>query len=212
MSSPEATSELEAKRSRQILEAAAKLMQRRGSHGVSMKEIAEQAGLSVGLIYRYYANKEELVNAVVVELLSKIAYEVPLSSQEVGDPVHRLITAFKTYASIIRDRRHALMLAYRETKILEPAAQERLKQLELETVEPMLEATQAAIDEGIFRDINAEVYAYNMLLAAHSWALKYWYYAPRFSFDEFVAIQLSQSLGTALRPEYCDRYHEYLGK
>ena len=48
-------------RTRQILTAATALMQQHGSHKVSMKAIADEAEVSVGLIYRYYDNKEDLV-------------------------------------------------------------------------------------------------------------------------------------------------------
>src|SRR5699024_11499162 len=47
-------------RRRQILGAAVPLMERSGSPAVSMQAIADEAGVSVGLIYRYFASKQEL--------------------------------------------------------------------------------------------------------------------------------------------------------
>lgn len=47
-----------------ILTAAARLFARKGVAGATMQEIAKDAELSAGAIYRYYSNKEELLRAV----------------------------------------------------------------------------------------------------------------------------------------------------
>ncbi|MFA6575934.1 MAG: helix-turn-helix domain-containing protein, partial [Nocardioides sp.] len=53
-------------RSAQLLEAAARLMERDGSNAVSMQAVAAEAGVSVGLIYRYFGGKDDLLLAVIV--------------------------------------------------------------------------------------------------------------------------------------------------
>lgn len=52
-------------RKRQILDAAEASVRRHGFHGASMAEIALEAGLSVGQIYRYFDNKAAIVAALV---------------------------------------------------------------------------------------------------------------------------------------------------
>lgn len=64
-------SKVEARR-QQILDAAADCARRSGFHGASMSEIAHTAGLSVGQIYRYFANKEAIVAAIVERDLAEI--------------------------------------------------------------------------------------------------------------------------------------------
>lgn len=51
-------------RTRQILEAAHGCFARGGFHGTTMQEIADRAGLSVGALYRYFENKEALIEAL----------------------------------------------------------------------------------------------------------------------------------------------------
>src|SRR5881275_1899156 len=48
----------------QILEAAIVCFARRGFHQTSMHDISAEAGISVGLIYRYFANKEAVIAAM----------------------------------------------------------------------------------------------------------------------------------------------------
>ncbi|NWH07448.1 MAG: TetR/AcrR family transcriptional regulator [Alphaproteobacteria bacterium] len=53
------------KRWAQILDAAVARFAREGFHGASMASIAEEAGMSVGQIYRHFANKEAIIAAIV---------------------------------------------------------------------------------------------------------------------------------------------------
>lgn len=54
-----------------ILEAAEKLLAERGFYGLSMKVLAETAGIAAGTIYRYFDNKETLMS----ELHQHIRFE-----------------------------------------------------------------------------------------------------------------------------------------
>src|SRR3989449_11062239 len=48
----------------QILDAAVVCFAKRGFHQASMHDISAEAGISVGLIYRYFANKEAVIAAM----------------------------------------------------------------------------------------------------------------------------------------------------
>src|ERR671930_2671866 len=48
----------------QILEAALVCFAQRGFHQASMHDISTEAGISVGLIYRYFENKEAVISAM----------------------------------------------------------------------------------------------------------------------------------------------------
>src|SRR6266516_2939769 len=48
----------------QILDAALVCFAKRGFHQASMHDISAEAGISVGLIYRYFANKEAVISAM----------------------------------------------------------------------------------------------------------------------------------------------------
>src|SRR5438874_12876784 len=48
----------------QILDAAIVCFAKHGFHQASMHDISAEAGISVGLIYRYFANKEAVISAM----------------------------------------------------------------------------------------------------------------------------------------------------
>lgn len=54
-------------RPRQILRAATECFARNGFHQTTMQDISTKAGISVGLIYRYFANKEMVISAMAAE-------------------------------------------------------------------------------------------------------------------------------------------------
>jgi TetR/AcrR family transcriptional regulator, repressor for uid operon len=63
MSQPQTESSNGDRRS-QILEAALVCFAKRGFHQTSMHDISGEAGISVGLIYRYFENKEAVISAM----------------------------------------------------------------------------------------------------------------------------------------------------
>lgn len=67
-----------------ILEAALDLFVQRGFHGTAVPHIAERAGVGAGTIYRYFENKEALVNALYQrfkrEIFERVLADFPLGA------------------------------------------------------------------------------------------------------------------------------------
>lgn len=198
-------------RRRQILHAAVPLMERSGSQAVSMQSIAAAAGVSVGLIYRYFASKQELVQAVTEGVLDDMGRLLSEALEPEDDPVRQIAGAFAAYCTVIRENRQAVMLTYRESNTLDEAGRQVVKELEIRTVNPLRSAVDAAVEQGLLRPIHAELFAYDLLTVAHSWALKHWYFAPRMTFEEFLRAQTALLLSTAIHPEHRGRYPDLLG-
>jgi TetR/AcrR family transcriptional regulator, repressor for uid operon len=59
-----ANPDLQARRRQEIIAAAEMCFLKRGFHQTSMQNIAAESGLSMGLLYRYFANKEAIIAAV----------------------------------------------------------------------------------------------------------------------------------------------------
>ncbi|MFB9567266.1 TetR/AcrR family transcriptional regulator [Saccharopolyspora hordei] len=198
-------------RRRQLLDAAARVMEREGSQAVSMQAVAAEAGVSVGLIYRYFGSKDELLLAVIVNVLEDFAVAVPAAIDAAGDdPVERLAAAFRGYCEVIDRHRHATVLTYRESKSLDEAGRERIKELEVETSRPLSRLLRDGIEAGVFRPVEPETVAYNLLLVAHAWALKHWYFERTYSFDDYVRAQLSLALHGLVQPKHRRRYARFL--
>jgi AcrR family transcriptional regulator len=69
-----------------ILQAALELIAERGFHDAPMSEIAEKAHVAAGTIYRYFENKDVLINDLFQEIEDKLM-EVLLDNYPLGEPV-----------------------------------------------------------------------------------------------------------------------------
>ena len=59
-------------RRRQILDGAALCFARNGFHATSMQDVLKEVDLSAGAVYRYFSGKEELIAAIVIEVLDEV--------------------------------------------------------------------------------------------------------------------------------------------
>jgi len=84
-----------------ILSAALELFAEKGFHGTAVPEIAQKAGVAAGTIYRYFASKEAIVNAVYQrhksQLLASVMAEFPYDGQP-RSQVHHFISSVFSFA------------------------------------------------------------------------------------------------------------------
>jgi AcrR family transcriptional regulator len=188
------------RRTRQILQAATRLMQESGFHAMSMQSVADAANMSVGLIYKYFGNKEDVLRAVIVDILEDFRDQVPAAMQAAGDdPVQRFSTGFRVFCQVVDAKRDATILTYRESKTLSPAGRRELMRLELETTEPIRQAVRDGVAAGVFGQVDVDLVVHNTLLVAHGWALKHWHLRRRFSLEEYIDAELELLLAS-MRP------------
>src|SRR5216117_134893 len=147
MSQPQIDSSNADRRS-QILEAALVCFAKRGFHQTSMHDISGEAGISVGLIYRYFENKEAVISAMAdrhkeeIQQMLERARQAPslLESLEILFTAHccenepRLISAFVVdlyaeasrnshVAALVRDVLETAMNGVRDLIARAPEAQ-----------------------------------------------------------------------------------------
>jgi AcrR family transcriptional regulator len=68
---PRVTEDHLAARRQQILEAARVCFQRNGFHNTSMQDVIDEAGLSVGAVYRYFASKNDLITTIAETVIGR---------------------------------------------------------------------------------------------------------------------------------------------
>jgi AcrR family transcriptional regulator len=198
-------------RTRQVLDAASSLMSEIGFHAMSVQALAERAEISVGLIYQYFGSKEDILQAVIVDILDAYGDDVPEAIAGAGDdPVAQLAAGFDAYCKVVDSHHKATVLAYRESGTLTEEGRAQVKEMELGTMEPLLDVVRRAQETGTFLPMSAELIAHDLLLLAHGWALKYWFFAPRYSLDEYVSHQLAVILRTLLPASSWKNYPDHL--
>jgi len=197
-------------RRRQIIDAATSVMEREGFHRTSMAAVAEAAGISVGLIYQYVQNKEDLLQLVLLDVLEDFRAALPAATKGIDDPIERLARVFDAYCTVIDLRHRALVLAYRETRTLAPEGRKRVMDAERGKLGPFVTAIEDAAARGTMEVEDPTLLAYTLVMSAHAWALKHWFLSERATLDEYRRHQLGLVLRASLTPEALDHYKALL--
>ncbi|MGM0922153.1 MAG: TetR/AcrR family transcriptional regulator [Bacillota bacterium] len=79
-------------RKEQIIEAALRVFARRGIIGTKMSMIASEAGISAGLLYRYFKSKDELFTTLVQQATDESIAGIKSIYQLPGSPLDKIKT------------------------------------------------------------------------------------------------------------------------
>ncbi|MGF2953680.1 TetR/AcrR family transcriptional regulator, partial [Mycobacterium sp. THU-M116] len=177
-------------RRRQLLDAAVTVMGRSGFHQMSMQDLAREAKVSVGLIYRYFGGKEDLLLATIVRILDVFRDQLaPVLSAAGDDVVDQLTAGIRRYVEIVDENLDGVVLTYRESRTLGPAGRAQIKELEIASAAPLRASIESGIAAGVFHDVDVDLAVFDIVLIAHGWALKHWHFGPIYTVDEYIRLQ-----------------------
>jgi AcrR family transcriptional regulator len=97
-------------RRRQIMEAALPVFAERGFKGATNRDIAEAAHIAPGLIYHYFASKEDLFNAILDEFLPLNQAGLPLETMTDVPPQQLLPLLLHGLNAIFQEPRFFLVM------------------------------------------------------------------------------------------------------
>lgn len=146
-----------------ILKAAGKLFSQRGFHATGMRAIARAAKVSLGTIYHYFKNKEEVLLALL-----KREYEVRRRAieelKERGLPVPEMIRRIaEIHFELLLHEGPSLRSLSQGLKGLSRATRERILRMREEFVNYLSGLIAEGIREGQLRECDPTVVAYAFL-------------------------------------------------
>lgn len=186
-------------RRRQVLDAAVQVMERTGFHQMSMQALADRADVSVGLIYKYFGGKEEILLATIVDILEDFRDRLEPAMELAGDdPVERFVAGFRRYCEIVDENIDAVALTYRESRTLDHAGRDRIKTLEIATSAPLRVSIEAGIEAGSINAVDVDLLVFDAMMLAHGWALKHWHFGSHYTLDSYIRAQTTLLLRSLL--------------
>jgi AcrR family transcriptional regulator len=182
-------------RRQQILTAALDLFGTKGFHRTTTQDLAESADVSVGLIYQYFKDKEDLLAAAIGQIFDAYLAEIPLAVEAATDPLSRFRAAVHAYCRVIDEHREAALLGYRETRSLSKAAAKGLMAKETQSTALIAERVSECIDARVFRAVDVAMLTYHIVVFVHSWALNSWRLKGQFKREDYVDVGVDMLLG-----------------
>jgi AcrR family transcriptional regulator len=161
------------RRRAQIVEAATRLVSRQGFAKTVVRDIAQEADISVGLVYEYVRAKEDIL-FLIYEHWSKVWQEGLEKALAKGkDPLEQLKSVINFLVSVADKHADVTHLFYREPGHLTDHGRELAKTVEREMVERVAAVVDAAVSAGMLRqETDSVVVATSVILLAHGWVLK----------------------------------------
>lgn len=190
--------ELIEKRRGQIIAAAIELFGKRGYHVTTIRDIAKLANVSIGTIYQYVSDKEDVLFLTLIEVLDAYQRQVPAAIERERTPLARFRAAVGAYCAVNDGKHDATVLAYRETKSLPTARRKLIQDKELATNRLLAACIEDCIAAGLFEPVDVELFTYQIVMFAHAWALKAWRFRKLMSLDDYVARGLDLMLAPVL--------------
>jgi AcrR family transcriptional regulator/NAD(P)-dependent dehydrogenase (short-subunit alcohol dehydrogenase family) len=161
-------------RREQIVLAAIKLFSQKGFHKTTLRELAEEAGISHGSIYEYVTNKEDIF-FLVYEFMHGVAQKI--IDQSIGgveDPVEKLRRLVKGEFDIMHNWADAILLIYQETHVLGKPLLYKLLEQERRHVGRIESVLEECIQARRIRECNVRVTANLIRALVETWVVKRW--------------------------------------
>ncbi|MGD9091906.1 MAG: TetR/AcrR family transcriptional regulator [Anaerolineales bacterium] len=128
-----------------ILQATLKLISEHGFHDAPMSKIAAEANVGAGTIYRYFEDKEALINELFLELKQEIsmAMLVGFSSEKTLEEQFRVFWLNTFNYCIQRPREMLFIEQYHNSPFLTPETEAQTMRL----LAPIVEAIQKGVEQ-----------------------------------------------------------------
>lgn len=174
------------RRRKQITAASIKVFSERGYHPATIRDIAECAQVSIGTIYQYFNDKEDLLYLAIVEIMNSYDAHILAALEIAEDPLERFYASVRAFCKVNNAEVEVTVLAYRETKSLRKERRDIIKQKEITTNGYIAGCVRECIDAGLFSEVDVELFVYQIVIFSHAWALKAWHFSKRMTVDEYI--------------------------
>ena len=193
--------ELIERRRAQFIDAAIGLFGQHGYHVTTIKQIADAAGVSIGLIYQYVQDKEDILFLALIHVLDSYKQHIPQALEGIEAPLDRFRAAVHAYCQVNADNVNGTILAYRETKSLRKQRRLLIQQKETETNALIASCIEDCLEAKLFNPVDVELLTYQVVMFCHAWALKAWHFRGRMSVDEYVERGIALMMNPILSPK-----------
>jgi AcrR family transcriptional regulator len=153
-----------AERRAHLIDSALGVFAEKGVDGATAKDLSEAAGVAQGLLYHYFASKEDLLRAAL-ERHSFLPELRRIVSPDRGRPCRPvLLEVGQGFAAMLRERRPLMQVMMREAPT-NPAVAERIERAQREAARLLADYLESRVAAGELRPHDAEATARMLLYA-----------------------------------------------
>ncbi|MGD8386058.1 MAG: SDR family oxidoreductase [Desulfobacteraceae bacterium] len=166
--------ELVEKRRQQIVLAAIKLFSRKGFVKTTLKDLAEEAGLSYGNIYDYVGNKEDIFVLVHEFLTGEADQGLNRVMESIDDPLDKLKGMIHNEFELSARWSDAILFVYQDIHVLKRQLLKKLLSKESEHVRKFKDVLDKCIEKGYIKNCNTHIISNLIKAMIDAWVIKRW--------------------------------------
>jgi len=175
---------------KKIIDAASVLYARKGFADTSLQEISEKAGVTRTVTRYHVKTKSEIMRMIMEDILTSFQENLIKTIKGIDDPKEKLTAALYIYLTIVDQQKEKALLIYQKSSSLDRASKSRVMQLEIDVSSIFAQIINEGIEQGVFKSVDVDLMAYNIMMLAHMWVLKRWHFKNRLSLDTYFKLQL----------------------
>jgi len=175
---------------KKIIDADSVLYAKKGFADTSLQEISEKAGVTRTVTRYHVKTKSEIMRMIMEDILTCFQESLIKITKDIDDPKEKLTAALSIYLKVVDQQREKALLIYQKSSSLNRASKSRIMQLEVEVSSIFAQIINEGIEQGVFKSVDVDLMAYNIMMLAHMWALKRWHFKNRLSLDTYFKLQL----------------------
>ena len=149
-----------------IAKAARKLLEKHGAAGVTMRGVAEAVGITPMAVYRHYANRADLLNALANEGFAELALQLKAAGAHRGIE-QRLLKMADAFLDHALGNPQLFELMFLKTRTGARRYPQDFAQGESPTANPLIEAIHEGMQSGYLRKDNAVEVVFEMGALSH---------------------------------------------
>lgn len=174
---------------KKIIDAASALYAKKGFSETSIQEISEAAGVSLPVTYHYVKKKSEIMRMIMEDVLNLFQEGLVREIKGIDDPKQKLAAAIILYFTVVDQQKEKALLIYQKSNSLDKTSRSRVMQLEVAVSEVFARILDEGIQRGVFRDVDVDLMAYNIMMMAHMFVLKRWHFKHRLTLEKYIDLQ-----------------------
>ena len=172
---------------KKIMDAVFKISYEKGFTAMTMRNLSQEAGLSLGALYPYFKSKEELLNIILRQGMSMVSRILDTFANQHEDPIAKLEAVIKAHLFLSEKARSWFYFLFMESKNLNPEEWKTILKAEFHTEKVIVDILKEGDQSGLFKKQNHLLTASIIKAMQQEWYLKRWKYAKRnISVDEYA--------------------------
>ena len=175
---------------KKIIDAASALYARKGYGATSIQEISETANVALPVTYHYVKKKSGIMRLIMEDVLNIFQESLIEEIKDIVDPVEKLAIAVILYLRVLDRQREKMLLLYQKSSSLDRRSKKRIMGLEVQVSEIFSNIIKEGIAQGVFKAVDVDLMAYNILMLSQMWILKHWHFKNRLTLDKYIDHQL----------------------